>query len=309
MTQTLSGIVPVMITPFTETDDIDYDSLEQLVNWYVENGSDTLFAVCQSSEMTALSLAERVELARKTVAFADGRLPVIASGHISDDAAGQREELSAMADTGIDGLVLVTNRMDPGNAGTEAFRAGLDLALSAVPGDMPLGLYECPAPYRRLMSDDEFKLCRDTGRFRTLKDVSCDLGTVRRRCTLAEGSGFEVVNANAAIAADAMRSGSAGFAGVMSNFHPDLYAWLYANQNAGTPLARELETFLALSAMIEPMGYPKLAKHYHQKLGTLQHTHTRVVQGDIFERFWALEPLLDHLTTGAGQFRARIAYA
>lgn len=309
MTQTLSGIVPVMITPFTEADRIDYDSLERLVEWYVENGADTLFAVCQSSEMTALSLAERVELARKTVAFAGGRLPVIASGHISEGEADQREELSAIAGAGVDGLVLVTNRMDPGNTGMEAFRAGLDLALSSLPGDMPLGLYECPAPYRRLLSDDEFKLCRDTGRFRTLKDVSCNLDVVRRRCALAEGSGFEVVNANAAIAADAMRAGSAGFAGVMNNFHPDLYAWLFANQSADTPLQRELETFLALSAMIEPMGYPKLAKHYHKMSGAIRHTHTRVVEGNIFERFWALEMLLDHLTTGAEQFRARIADA
>jgi hypothetical protein len=47
--------------------------------------------------------------------------PVIASGHISDDIAAQKEELLAMAQTGIDALVLVTNHLDPRNEGSEFF--------------------------------------------------------------------------------------------------------------------------------------------------------------------------------------------
>lgn len=303
MTTSLSGVVPVMITPFNDDDTIDYDSLGRLVEWYIENGSDTLFAVCQSSEMLVLSLEERVELAKKTVEFAAGRLPVIASGHIGETGEDQRQELAAMAETGIDGLVLVTNRLDPSNAGEAAFRQGLDLVFDCLPSDMALGLYECPAPYRRLLSDDEFKYCRDTGRFATLKDVSCNLDIVHKRSAMAEGTGFAVVNANAAIAGDAMRSGSKGFAGVMNNFHPDLYAWLQAHKEDDSDLRKRLEVFLALSAMIEPMGYPKLVKHFHKRLGTLAFVHTRVVDFELGERFWAIDALLSHIVEGAAQFR------
>ncbi len=207
------GIVPVMLTPFTPDNRIDWKGLERLVEWYIANGADTLFAVCQSSEMQKLSLAERVELSKKVVSLAAGRLPVISSGHISEGRDDQRAELVAMAETGIDALVLVSNRLDTSNAGTEAFRSSLDAILSWLPSDLALGLYECPAPYRRLLTDDEFKLCRDTGRFVTLKDVSCDLETVKRRVELSGDSGFAIVNANAAIAAAAMRAGSKGFSG------------------------------------------------------------------------------------------------
>lgn len=301
------GIVPVMLTPFTEDDRIDWDGLARLVDWYVAQGADTLFAVCQSSEMQRLSLAERVELARRTIEFADGRVGVIGSGHISDARDAQREELMAMADTGLDALVLVTNHLDPANAGEAAFREGLDAVLGWLPGDLKLGLYECPAPYRRLLSDDEFKLCRDTGRFVTLKDVSCDLETVRRRVGLAGDSGFAVVNANAAIAAQAMRAGSRGFAGVFTNVHPDLYAWLYRNRDADSDLSRRLEVFLALAAMAEPMGYPGLAKIYHTRLGTFASAHSRVTDYDICERHWAVMDLLEHIETGTAQFREEIA--
>lgn len=307
MQKKADGIVPVMLTPLTEDDRIDWEGLERLVDWYIENGADALFAVCQSSEMQRLTLEERVELARRTVHYAASRVPVIASGHISDGPDAQREELGAIADTGVDAVILVTNHLDPKNSGTEAFRAGLNLAMASVPSDMPLGLYECPAPFRRLLSDDEFKMCRDTGRFVTLKDVSCDIETVRRRVAMAEGTNFAVVNANAAIAAEAMRAGGKGFAGVFTNFHPDLYAWLYANRDADSDLRRRLEVFLALAAMAEPMGYPKLAKVYHTRLGTLGSAHSRVTDFDIADRYWAVMDLLEHIETGTAAFRAEIA--
>lgn len=307
MTTKAHGIVPVMLTPFTSDNRIDWGGLEQLVEWYVEFGADVLFAVCQSSEMQKLSLEERVALAKTVVSLVRGRVPVIASGHISESPQDQRSELVAMASTGIDALVLVTNRLDTAKAGTEAFRTAVEDVLTWVPGDLPLGLYECPAPYRRLLTDDEFKFCRDTGRFVTLKDVSCDLDTVKRRAALAEGSKLAVVNANAAIAAAAMRNGSKGFSGVFTNFHPDLYAWLYRHATDDSDLRRELEIFLALAAMAEPMGYPGLAKTYHTKLGTFSCAHSRVTDYDIAERHWAVMALVDHIHEGTMRFRDAIA--
>lgn len=44
----IEGIVPVMITPYTESGEIDYPGLERLIGWYIAKGSGrALFAVCQ----------------------------------------------------------------------------------------------------------------------------------------------------------------------------------------------------------------------------------------------------------------------
>ena len=91
MTANIKGIIPVMLTPFTEADAIDYAGLENLIEWYIANGADALFAVAQSSEMQALSLDERVALARFVVRQAAGRVPVIASGHVSESREDQLE--------------------------------------------------------------------------------------------------------------------------------------------------------------------------------------------------------------------------
>src|SRR5258705_10936849 len=226
MTKKIEGIIPVMITPFTENGQIDYPGLGRLVEWYIDHGSDALFAVCQSSEMQYLSLDERVELAAFVGKAAAGRVPVIASGHISESLDDQLAELTAIAASGVDGMVLVTNRLDAKREGGGKFIDDLSWLLERLPKQIPLGLYECPAPYRRLLTDDELTFCAGTGRFVILKDVSCDLETVKRRVALTRGTPLAVVNANAAIAYEAMKAGSRGFTGVFTNFHPDLYNWL-----------------------------------------------------------------------------------
>ena len=303
----IEGIVPVMITPYLESGEIDYAGLERLIEWYIAHGSDALFAVCQSSEMQFLTIKERSELGKFVVKQAAGRVPVVVSGHISDDPYSQLEELTVAAETGADGVVLVTNHLDPKNRGSETFRGNLQWLLDRLPKDMPLGLYECPAPYRRLISDDELRFCIDSGRFVLLKDVSCDLDTVKRRVAMTAGSPFAILNANAAIAYDAMKAGSRGFNGVFTNFHPDLYKWLYTSGTKHPELADEVATFLVLAALSEAFGYPVLAKLYHQRIGTFASIKSRTITFDVRERFWALDAILDKLVTGTEAMRAKIA--
>lgn len=295
-----------MLTPFTADERIDYPALAKLIDWYLAKGVDALFAVCQSSEMQFLSLAERVELAHFVVQHVNGRIPVIASGHISDDIDAQKSELLAMAQTGIDALVLVTNHLDPRNEGSEVFYATLNTLLDTLPSSLPLGLYECPAPYRRLLSDDEFAWCANSGRFVVLKDVSCDLPTVERRVRLAQGTSLSVINANAAIAWPAILAGSQGFSGVFTNFHPELYSWLWREGKNQRALADELAIFLSLGAVTETLGYPKNAKIYHQRLGTFDSIACRVNKDDVLNKFWGLTVILDQIRVGTEQWRQRI---
>ncbi|MEM0652449.1 dihydrodipicolinate synthase family protein [Klebsiella huaxiensis] len=303
----IEGIIPVMLTPFTDDNVVDYPGLGNLIDWYIANGADALFAVCQSSEMQFLTLEERVELAKFVVDYTQKRIPVIASGHISDDLNAQIAELSAMAQTGIDALVLVTNHLDPDNQGTDAFKHHLDAILAALPSSMALGLYECPAPYRRLLSDEELMYCAASGRFRVLKDVSCDLPTVIRRVELVKETPMAIVNANAAIAWEAMQAGSKGFCGVFTNFHPDLYHWLYHHGVQHRDAAEQLAWFLSLSAVTETIGYPKNAKIFHQKRGTFASVHCRVTADDVLKKYWGLEVILQQIADSGEWQRKQLA--
>ncbi len=295
-----------MLTPFDDEGKIDWTGLEALIEWYIANGSNALFAVCQSSEMQFLSVEERVELAKFTAKVTNGRIPVVASGHVADGIDDQVAELTAIADTGIDGLVLVSNRLDPNKQGAEIFRQNFDTLMAQLPKDMPLGFYECPAPYRRLLSDDEFKACAQSGRFSVMKDVSCEMGLLMHRVEMSKGTPFAVVNANAAIAWPAMQAAAPGFCGIANNYHPDLYRWLQDHGKNHPDLAEEMATFLVMSALSEAFGYPVIAKILHQRLGTIKSIHSRTIEYDVRERFWALDVVVDRLIQGTAHYRDKI---
>ena len=308
--KSIDGIVAVMLTPFDTEGAIDYGSLARLIDWYIDNRVDVLFAACQSSEILNLSLAERIALSRFVVRQAAGRVPVVSSGHVGRTRDEQLAELSEIAATGPDAVILITNRLDPDNQGEKAFQQNLDWLLRRLPAGVPLGLYECPAPYRRLLSDDELAACAGTGRFVIFKDVCADLKRIERRLAIVEGTPLALVNAIGSIALEAMKAGSKGYSGVFSNIHPDLYAWMYRSWRTHPALAEELSEFLAVSSVSELMGYPAIAKLYLHKLGIIDTITCRVIDYDIRERFWwGGEPILDKIRAGSERYRRLLASA
>jgi 4-hydroxy-tetrahydrodipicolinate synthase len=206
--------------------------------------------------MFHLSLRERLDLARASVRFAAGRVPVIASGHVADAAEDQLEEARTMADTGIAALVLLTNRFARENEDDGVFVARLGRFLEGLRVDIPLGFYECPHPYKRLVSPELMRFCVGTGRFGFLKDTSCRLGDMRAKIDIARGSPFKLFNANAATLLASLRSGAAGYSGVMANFHPDLYARLCATWRSDPAGTEDLQDFLGLASALEYQLYP-----------------------------------------------------
>ncbi|MFV0400320.1 MAG: dihydrodipicolinate synthase family protein [Oscillospiraceae bacterium] len=251
---------PVMLTPFTDSGEVDYHALDALIDWYEAAGVDGLFAVCQSSEMFYLSLRERVELAAHIKRRA--KVPVIASGHVSSGREDQLEELRRVADTGVDALVLLTNRMATEDADSAAWIGGLAWLLDRLPSEIPLGLYECPHPYKKLLTEEELTFCLNSGRFRFLKDTCCDIDRIRERTRLLAGSSFGLYNANTATCLDSLRSGAAGFSGVMANFHPALYVWLCRNWETAPEKAERLQAALTVCSFSESRPYPVTAKYY-----------------------------------------------
>ena len=75
------GVYPVMITPFTDENTIDWATVDGIVEFYTRMGCQGIFAVRASSEIPCLSEDERVELARRVARTARGRMCVVASGH------------------------------------------------------------------------------------------------------------------------------------------------------------------------------------------------------------------------------------
>ena len=262
----IRGLWPVMITPFTDTGEIDYPSLERLIDWYERNGATGLFAACQSSEIFFLSLQERAELVRFVKTHA--HVPVIASGHVSWGLKAQAEELRQMSDAGADALIFITNRLVAQGRQGESMIPALEYLLSELDPEKPLGFYECPYPFKRLITVEELEWAAETGRFAFMKDTCCDIDLIRKRLDAIRGSELKLFNANSSTYLASLRIGAAGFSGVMMNLHTALYRWLFDNWQNAPEKAEDLQSFLTLFSEIERQYYPVNAK-YH--LTTIEH--------------------------------------
>jgi len=290
MKQTIpDGVYPTLITPYKEDGRIDWDALGALIEWHIARGVAGFFAVCQSSEMFQLSLHERLALARMTIRFVQGRVPVLVSGHVAETIDDQIEEAKMMADTGADALILVTNRLARRNENDEVFKKNLETFLGRFDRDILLGFYECPAPYKRLLNVDLMRFIVEIGRFGFLKDTSCRIGDISIKIAAAKGSGFKLFNANAATLLASLQAGAAGYSGIMTHFHSDLYVWMCNHWSDQQERARALQDFLGLASVIEYQLYPINAMYALQREGLPIQLISRRADAQFFTESMRLE--------------------
>ena len=276
------GCWPTMITPFTDDNKVDYKAVKALTDWYIAKGCDGIFAVCQSSEMFFLSEQEKIDIAKAVLDAAGGRVKVIASGHTADDRAKQIDGLGCMAETGVDAVVLVSNRLAKQEEADDVLRNNFNDIIKMLP-NVEFGMYECPYPYLRLLSADFLKDCAAKKSLVFLKDVSCSLAVQKERIAAVKsgismpdsGTELALFNANTSTLLDSLISGYVGFNGVMANFHIDIYKWMYTHYKEQPELAREVSDFLTVAAVSEARAYPVNAKYHYSLTGIPMSIQTR----------------------------------
>ena len=142
--------------------------------------------------------------------------------------------------------------------------------------DTPLGIYECPYPYKRLMTPELLNWCASTERFLFLKDTCCNTNQIEEKINAVQGTNLKIFNANAATLLDSLKIGVKGYSGVMANFHPEFYVWLCDNWSKEPELAQVIQDILGLTSVIEYQYYPVNAKYHMQLEGINMQLKSRV---------------------------------
>ncbi len=277
------GAYPTMITPYTKEGKIDYQMAEKYVEWYSQKGCAGIFAICQSSEIVYLSLEERIKL-NKTVfdkvqelnKVNDRKMTVVSSGHVADSIEDQGYELNKILESGTEALILITNRFDLNDEGDDVWLKNAEKLLKLLPEDVNLGLYECPLPYKRLVTPKILDWCLDTGRFYFMKDTCCDAAEIKRRLDQLKGSEFKLLNANCQTLLSSLRDGGAGYCGIMCNYHPELYVWLCENYDKEPEKAELVQSLIGTVGFTEiGLPYPLTAKYHMCLEGLMTENYAR----------------------------------
>lgn len=276
MNKLKKGFIPVMLTPFHNDGSIDYKTLTTLTEMYLKAGVTGLFANCLSSEMFELSEAERLQVTKHVVDLVDGQVPIVATGTFGGTIEQQADFTKKIYGTGIDAVILISGLLAKETDSDSIFINNVHQLLDLTPG-VPTGFYECPVPYKRVLSAAQLEDFVNTGRVIYHKDTSLDINQIKAKLSVAKNPDFGLYDAYMVHAIESLKAGSAGLSCIQGNYFPELIVWICNHYNDPTK-ADELaavQQFLESNMGVMHDVYPIVAKYTLQKRGVPISNFTR----------------------------------
>lgn len=102
-----TGAGVAIITPMKNNEDVNFDKLEEIINWQIDEGTDSIIIAGTTGEASTLTMEEHRQVIKAAVEFTKHRVPVIAG--TGSNCTRTAIQLSQEAEEdGADGLLIVT---------------------------------------------------------------------------------------------------------------------------------------------------------------------------------------------------------
>ncbi len=223
----ITGSLPAMVTPFKKSGELDLDTLKELVEWQIEQGSNGLVPVGTTGESPTLSHEEHETVIEEVVKAAAGRVPVIAGAGSNNTSEGIGLIRHA-ARVGADAALVVTPYYNkPTQAGLIAHFTALHDA-----ADIPIIIYNIPGRSVVDMSPETMGELAKLPRIIGVKDATGDITRVSRQRETC-GHDFVQLSGEDASALGFNAHGGVGCISVTANVAPKLCAEFQAATLAG----------------------------------------------------------------------------
>lgn len=274
--------IPVMLTPFKENGEVDFKALTELTEFYIKSGASGLFSNCLSSEMFELTEKERLQVVKHVVDVAAGAVRVVATGTFGGPIETQADFVKKIYETGADAVIIIANMLVAKDETDEIFNTQM-FKLLDLTEKIPMGFYECPVPYKRLISPVQLKTFVNTGRIIYHKDTCLDLEQVKEKLKAGNNHEFGLYDAYMGHAVASLKAGSTGLSCIQGNYWPELIVWLCENYDnvALTEEVASVQQFFIANMEVMHHVYPITAKYYLQKRGLSITAFTRQQVGEL----------------------------
>jgi len=229
MNRPLTGIVPPMITPMRDRDELDVPGLERLVEHIMAGGVTGLFVLGTTGEGPSLGYRLRRELVERVCRQVHQRVPVLVG--ITDTAFVEALNLARFAaDAGANALVAAPPYYLPG--GQPELREYLAHLVPELP--LPLLLYNMPALTKVPFELETVRSAMDEPRIIGLKDSSGDMDYFRGAVDLLRHRpDWSLLVGPEERLMDALLAGGHGGVSGGANLFPALYVGLFRACRAG----------------------------------------------------------------------------
>lgn len=214
----LSGVGVAMVTPFTESGQVDYKALGDMVDYVIEGGVDYIVALGTTAETPMLYNPERAVIAMYTAHKINGRVPLVmgCGGNSTSEVLDQLREFDLR---GADAILSVTPYYN------KPSQEGLYQHFKTVAEHSPLPVILYNIPGRtgvNMTAETTLRLAREIPNIIGIKEASGKLEQMQQIID-NRPEGFLVLAGDDGIAIELMERGGDGVISVAANVFPRLF--------------------------------------------------------------------------------------
>ena len=249
-----SGVA--IVTPFkdTENQEINYEVLEELIEFQIANGTDSIIIAGTTGEASTLTDEEQLDLIRFTVEKVNGRIPVI-GGAGSNDTRHGVELTRAVEATGVDAILSVTPYYN------KTSQKGLIAHYKAIANSVkvPIVLYNVPGRTGQNITPESLVELAKIDNIVSLKDATGNFSQAVDNLRLL-GDRLDIYSGNDDTIIPLMSLGAKGVISVLANIAPKAtaemtHAWLDGDIKKAAAMQAEYKELIDC-LFVEPNPIP-----------------------------------------------------
>ena len=209
------GLGIALVTPFKLNGEIDYDALEKLIEYQLENGADFFTILATTGECPCLSAEEKEKLTETIISIVSGRAPILKYCG-GNNTAAVVEEIKQTHWKGIDGILSICPYYNkPSQEGLyQHFKA------IAETSSLPIVLYNVPGRTGvNMKAETTVRIANDFPNIVAIKEAAGSLEQVDE-IIKNKPKHFEVISGDDALTFPMIASGAVGVISVIGNALP-----------------------------------------------------------------------------------------
>ena len=274
-----SGVA--IVTPFHADGSINYNKLEEIIDFHCNNGTDSIVICGTTGESATMTEEEHVDCIKKAVEFTKGRIPVVAgTGSNSTQTA---IELSVEAvEAGADGLLIVTPYYN------KCTQQGLIQHYTAIAKEAkaPIIMYSVASRTGvNIAPETAATLVKNVDNIVGIKEASGNISQIAKIMNLTDGN-IDLYSGNDDQIVPLMSLGGIGVISVLANIAPkethDICAKYLAGDVKGS-MELQLKAIPLIDALfseVNPIPVKKAMQLMGYEVGPLRMPLTELTEGN-----------------------------
>lgn len=265
------GAGVAIVTPMKENEEVNYEKLQELIDWQIDEGTDCIIIVGTTGESSTLSMEEHSDVIKAAVEFTKHRVPVVAGtgSNNTREAIYLSKEAEA---AGADGLLAVTPYYN------KATQGGLIQYYTEIANavKLPIIMYNVPGRTGcNILPETAATIFKNVENVVGIKEATGNVAQSAKLMNLTDGK-IDLYSGEDGIVVPLMSLGAVGVISVWSNIAPkqvhDMCA-AFANGDIATAMRMQLEAQPLIDALfseVNPIPVKKALNLMGKEVGSLR---------------------------------------